>query len=272
MLEALMHKWKLMFTTIPVVFAVTGIRYLLRTQFGWEGVIEFSDLGIVLTGCVFLFGLLLTGTLSDYKEAEKLPGEIATTLETIEEIFVLASTGRGALSLEALRRDVLRLTDGIRDWLFGRAKLPKLHASLSEMNTVFQTLELAGAGSWASRAIVQLGILRRGLARIDVISRTGFLPSGYALLEVLMGVTTLLLLISRFHSHAAELTLVPFVTLLNVYLIRLIRDVDDPFQYEVDGKKRGGAEVDLFPIEEYRQRLHNRASPSAVPDRDPGAA
>ena len=43
-----------------------------------------------------------------------------------------------------------------------------------------------------------------------------------------------------------------------VYVVRLIRDVDDPFEYSADGKPQGAAEVDLFPLTDYRQRLAQR--------------
>jgi hypothetical protein len=51
---------------------------------------------------------------------------------------------------------------------------------------------------------------------------------------------------------------VPVLTLIYIYMLRLIRDVDDPFDYSTDGKRKGGAEVELFPIEEYRERLAKR--------------
>jgi hypothetical protein len=42
-----------------------------------------------------------------------------------------------------------------------------------------------------------------------------------------------------------------------VYLYRLIKDIDDPFEYSRDGR-RGSSEVALFPLTDYLQRLDNR--------------
>ncbi len=86
-----------------------------------------------------------------------------------------------------------------------------------------------------------------------VISRTGFLASGYALLETLTGAIVLLLMIAKFKSLVAELILVSFVTLIYTYMLGLIRDVDDPFEYSATAA-RGAAEVDLFPLDEYIAR------------------
>ena len=67
-----------------------------------------------------------------------------------------------------------------------------------------------------------------------------------------------LLLASKFKSKLSEFILVPFVTLIYVYMLRLIKDIDDPFEYAPDGSKQGGAEVELFPLDEYLARLKAR--------------
>jgi len=106
-----------MISTLPIVFAITAGKLLLGLVLGFQGLIDFADVGIILTAGVFLTGFLLAGTMADYKEAEKLPAEISFTLETIEEIFVQAVAGRPALQLPELRRELLALTDAIKDWL-----------------------------------------------------------------------------------------------------------------------------------------------------------
>jgi hypothetical protein len=109
---------------------------------------------------------------------------------------------------------------------------------MTGLNGLIQQLEREGAGPYASRAVPQLLAVRRNVARIDVIRRTGFLPPAYALLEVLITMIIALVLIARFKSLAAEVLLVPFVALINIYMLRLIRDIDDPFDYDVDGRAR----------------------------------
>ena len=75
------------------------MKLLLEHVLGFEGLVDFSDVGIILTSGVFLIGFLLAGTMADYKEAEKLPADLSCTLETLEEIFVLAATGRPSWTL-----------------------------------------------------------------------------------------------------------------------------------------------------------------------------
>ena len=259
-----MVKWRLMLTTLPYVGALLAAKLFLQYVVGFEGLVDFADVGIVLTAGVFLLGFLLAGTMADYKEAEKIPAEIATTLEAIEEIFVLAAINRPGLDADRLRRNVLDLTDGIKDWLLGRRPTSEVYERMTELSGSIQQLEREGAGPYASRAVPQLLAVRRSVSRIDVIRRTGFLPPAYALLEVLITMIIALVLIARFRSLAAESLLVPFVAPINIYMLRLIRDIDDPFDYETDGREHGSGEVLLFPIDEYRARLAARAGAGGV--------
>jgi hypothetical protein len=251
-------KWRLMLSTLPYVAAILAAKLVLQFVLGFGGLVDFSDVGVVLTAGVFLLGFLLAGTMADYKEAEKIPAELASTLETIEEIFVLAATNHPGLDPAGLRRGLLAMTDTIKDWLLGKRSTPEVFEAMSGLNGLIQQLEREGAGPYASRAVPQLLAVRRNVSRIDVIARTGFLPPAYALLEVLIGMVIALVLIARFRSLAAECLLVPFVALINIYMLRLIRDIDNPFEYETDGREHGSGEVPLFPLDEYRARLADR--------------
>lgn len=253
-----MLKWKLLITTLPFVALVTLIKVVLEFVFHHKGFVEFSDVGVVLTAGVFLSGILLGGTMSDYKESEKLPAELAITLEGIEELFVFAGNTRPAVAVQDYSREVLKLTDAVKSWLIGTLPTPEIFAALTAFNEPVRRLEVNGAGADAGRVLQQLTALRKIVSRVDVIRRTSFLPPAYALLETLLVMILLLLLNASFKSYIGEFIIVPVVTLVNAYMIRLIKDVDDPFDYAPDGKKRGGAEVELFPLTEYRERLASR--------------
>jgi hypothetical protein len=249
-------KWRLMLTTLPYVAFVLLIKFGIELGIGWKGIIEFSDAGMVFTGGIFLIGFMLAGTMSDFKESEKLPGELACTFETLEEIFAQGCASRGA-DVTPFRRALLESARSIDEWLHRKIETPAMYEALTRLGLQGHELERTGAGGYASRIVSELHSLRRLITRVAVISRTGFLPSGYALLETLTGAIFILLLISRFKSYLAEFILVAFVTLIYTYMVRLIRDVDDPFEYHA-GKQRGAAEVDLAPLTDYLARLEAR--------------
>src|SRR5581483_5534468 len=112
-----MGKWKLMLTTLPIVAGVLAVKLVLEFVVQWAGVVDFADIGIVLTAGVFLTGFMLAGVMQDYKESEKLPGEIASILETIEEVCVQGAASRPNIDAKPRRGGVLKVTEALYDWL-----------------------------------------------------------------------------------------------------------------------------------------------------------
>jgi hypothetical protein len=255
MWNARIVKWKLMLASLPFVVAAVACKLFLEYVVDFDGIIEFSDVGIVLNGGVFLIGFMLAGTMTDFKESERLPADMACSLEAIEEAFVQASVGRPAINVTAGRRAVLDVATTLYAWLHKKVEKSAPFEALSRLADALYVIEGQGAGPHATRGLRDLSALRRTVSRIDVISRTGFIASGYALIEAIAVVIIFLVMISKFKSLVAELVICAFVTLIYVYMIKLIRDIDDPFEYSGTG---GAAEVNLFPLVEYQARLERR--------------
>ena len=62
-----------------------------------------------------------------------------------------------------------------------------------------------------------------------------------------------------------QLLLVPFVALVNIYMLRLIKDVDNPFDFKAGARDQSSGEVALFPLDEYRERLAARTDQRSDP-------
>lgn len=252
-----MIKWKLMLTSIPYMLAVIGVNYFLSSGLGFDGIIEFADVGLILTGGIFLIGFMLAGTMSDYKESEKLPAELACTLEALEETINAVSVSKQTLDSKKMKTSLFEVTTDISNWFYKKISYEQMFASLSKLHPIISQMEEVGATSYATRMLGELNALRKIISRIGVISRTSFLATGYALLETLIFAIIVLLLISKFKTVLAEYILISFVSLIYFYMYRLIQDIDDPFEYSEEGKP-GAAEVPLFPFEEYKERAKNR--------------
>ena len=204
-----MIKWRLMLTTLPYVAAVFGLKVGLEHFFGFAGVVEFSEVGIVLTAGVFLTGFMLAGTMADYKESEKLPAELACTLETLEELMVQATVLKPNIALKPLRHAMADLVAALKAWLVKSAAQEAAFDALSRMHGVLQPLERDGAGGHASKALSELHNLRKTVTRIGVIARTGLLPPAYALLETPMGIIVVLVVAAKFKTSLAEISWCP---------------------------------------------------------------
>ena len=258
-------KWKPMITSMPYVIAVLLVKLLLH-KLGQPGVLDFSDLGIVYTGGVFLLGFNLAGTMADYKESERIPGELACIFETMEDSLKQAARQKPDFDLERCRRLHAATLSSIINWLLRKESQPVLFAEVASTIEVAYALDKAGVPAIGGRYVAELHNIRKSITRMGVISRTGALESGYAFLQFLTGMIILLLLLSKFKHPLSEVILVSFVSLIYIYMLRLIRDIDDPFEYNPDGRRRGCAEVELFPLLEYQQRLQERLVPEKPPE------
>ena len=249
-----MIKWRLMLTTLPMVVIFIGIKLGLQFGTGFGGAIRFADIAIVLTGGIFLIGFMLAGTMSDYKESEKLPGEIASALEGIRDGLRHIAAGKQNITEEEINTIVLDLTNTLHDWLYHKIAATDVQNKITSIAAKLQPLDNTALGV---RVQNELHTIRKITTRIDVIVRTSFLQSGYALMDSIVALVLVLLAIAKFDTITSEIVVCSFVSLIYIYMVRLIRDIDDPFEYE-EGKSKGAAEVELFPIEELKARLERK--------------
>ena len=156
--------------------------------------IELSDITIVFTGAFFVFclkikyvfGLLLAATMTDFKESEKIPGEVAANIEAIKDWVYLAfkapRTKGLALSDEPLdksmlRNELLRLTDGIIVWLYSNKKDSKeIFPLLRSGNEIAYYFAERGVDKEAIKGIQEnTNVMRKQLTRAYSISRNNFI-------------------------------------------------------------------------------------------------
>ena len=112
-------KWKLMLTTLPITLFILLLKLGIVHGLNYDGLVKFSEIGLVITGGIFLIGFMLAGTMADYKESEKIPSEIACAIETIEDTILLGHGFKGGydLSGEAVApRSLFSFAGGKRAW------------------------------------------------------------------------------------------------------------------------------------------------------------
>jgi hypothetical protein len=250
-------KWRLMLTTLPATLFMICLKLGLFYGLNFDGLVKFSEIGIVVTGGIFLLGFMLAGVITDYKESEKLPAELACAVETIDDIMMLGYQVKLNFDIQDLRSKLNSVTASMVDYFERKHGEEVVFSKISSITGIAQVMETAGVGSIISRMTAEQNNLRRLFTRVTVIKRTNFLSTGYALLEVMVVIIFTLLLIAKFDSVFVCAIIVGFITQIFVYMIRLIRDIDQPFEYSVTGITRA-ADVDLFPLLEYQRRSQER--------------
>jgi len=203
-----MVKWKLLLKTLPIVVLVVALALVRDYILQVKGIIEFSEVSPLLSAVALIIGFMLAGVLADYKESEKIPGEMATTLETIGDTVQIVV----ALNKEADARDFeskyRALVCTVEDWFMRRVDVEQCYAALDDFRQVVLAMHEAGGVSYTIRCLGETHNLRRLITRVNVISRTSFIPAGYALLDLLVGTTLILLLISNYKTPMAEYFLI----------------------------------------------------------------
>lgn len=250
-------KWKPMIAALPITMGVVLLKSGVVLGLGYDGLVHFSEIDLVITGGIFLIGFMLAGTLADYKESEKIPSEMAVAIESIEDTVVLAHRFKGDFDLPAQKRQLNEVTEAILNYYAHLETEDIVYKKIEEITSIALHVEQTKIGSTSSWVKREQTNLRRLFSRTTVIKRTSFIATGYAFLEVLTIVVIVLLLITRFENFITGIILVAFFTQIFIYMVRLIKDIDHPFEYPVNGRVRA-ADIDLFPLREYHERAKER--------------
>jgi hypothetical protein len=254
-LEEKMIKWRLMVTTLPFVAIIVGLAFVRDYVLHLKGVIEFSEISPFLTVVSLIIGFMLAGVLADFKEGEKIPGEIATSLETIGNTVDVVIAINKESNVSDFEPKFHHLVTTIDDWFFRQVGVGKCYTALNEFMDVVTRMHAAAGVSYTIFCLGEVHNLRRLITRADVIERTSFVQVGYALLDLLVASTLVLLLAANYNTVLAEYFLITLLPLIYIYLDRLIRDLDRPFMYRHRKSLPGSADVNPYPLQEYRQRL-----------------
>jgi len=238
------------------VVAVVGLK-LAAHAVGWEILSLNALLSGIVAADVFLMGFLLSGVLADYKESEKLPGELAASLELLaDEAAAAYERSKNAVALDVLN-GVRGLAESIRAWFYKKERTGVLLESVSGLDRHFLALEPLAQTGGIPRMKQEQQLIRRTLTRIHTIRETSFISSGYLIAELTTALLGVALILTKFDPLSESLFIVGVVMFLLAFLLFLIRDLDNPFGYY---EANSGEEVSLKPLEDAMARIAARAA------------
>lgn len=221
-------------------------------QFNWEPLTVNPLFTGIVAANVFLMGFLLSGVLSDYKESERIPGEMSACLENMATEVSGIGLGKNGPDVRPCLKHLAELSSGIIDWLHKRIETPELLGRLDGLTAQYAALEPSTQVSYLVRLKQEQSTLRRTLVRIETIRETSFVSAGYLLADT---ITVLLcgglVLIKQEHFYE-EILFTGVISTLLIFLSLLIRDLDNPFGYY---ESSSGADVSLAPLEATAERL-----------------
>lgn len=238
----MLKKYKLAITVFFIAIALVAIKIALIHY-------KFNELNIgslmtaFITGTIFLIGFLLAGTLSDFKESEKLPSDLSISLKALYDDFKLASGGKKEL-YETPRKLIREINLDIHSKLSKGDTLNKeILEKINVLNKqIYVYAESGVAANYIIRLRNELVTVEKIVKRIKTIKETSFIPAAYAIAEILVGITIIMLVVSKI-GNVYESSIVTFsIPFLMIYMVMLIKDIDDPFE------NGGIADVDISPL------------------------
>lgn len=247
---------RIFYRVIPLI-AVVVIAKLVLHRFNLEQLSINALFTGIIGATVFLMGFILNGVLVDYKESERLPGEISAILATLAD--EMQSIHRRTSSLVALNalEHVRDLGVTIHQWLHKQERSSTLMDRIKDLNDHFIAVEPLTQANFIARLKQEQNALRKIIIRIHTIRETGFISSGYFIATS----TTILLLVgltfARIEPFYESLFFVGVVSYLLLFLTLLIQDLDNPFGYY---ERSSSEDVSLKPLEDAVSDLHGRVA------------
>jgi hypothetical protein len=250
-MQRLIRRHVLTSRVLPLVLLLILVKVVLHS-IGWQPFELNTLISSMLAANVFLLGFLISGAMPDFKEAERLPGEMAASLDAIaDECMILFKQKNAPEAKEALKR-VRTVADGIHDWFHHRSSSVTLMDHVREMNDSFLDFESLTQANFIVRLKQEQTNLRRLITRVHTIRETTFVQTAYAVAEAF---TALMLVTLVLVEETNMFTAVWFTGLggfLLIYMMLLIHDLDNPFHY---GKREDVDEIPLRPLEVVREKL-----------------
>jgi predicted membrane chloride channel (bestrophin family) len=243
---------RLLVAALPWVVVVVAVKALVDAR-DWHA----FELSPLLAGAiaaeVFILGFLLAGTAGDFKEAERLPGEAAASLESIADECLITHEDTGLPEARTCLRQLVEISRSIRAWLLQDRGLDDVMADLRALNGPFRVFAPAIQAGFTTRLKTEQAAIRKLVIRMDTMRRTSYVAAGYLIAEVTALTLTLVLVLTDLGALAPTLVLVGLITYLLIYLVSLIRDLDNPFEYR--NGVPGPADVSLEVLERNEDRL-----------------
>lgn len=241
---------------LTALFALVkvGMHYL-----GWEPWAFDSLTGALFGAATFVVAFVLSGTLGDYNASEDMTVQLVNAVETIQDTNLLSATVNPDYDPQPLTAGLAQILQVTVEWLSQGKPLERVEAALAQLNLQLVELQRVAGFPAVNRVQGELAKMRIMITRMHLNRSTDFLGPAYALLEIfLIGAVIALLLIGA-DRFSENIVVSCFLFTSFSYLLLLIRDLDNPFQY--DGKSC--VDVDLSLLEATCNDLQRRSLTTA---------
>lgn len=249
-----MRKWGLIVKALSITLVLLIVRLVID-------LLRFDILSVTnlitafVGGAMFTVAIILTGTLTDYKESERIPSDLVTSISTLYEDSQLIR-GSNTDITGNIRTRVLELIGTInRNFRANAWQVGEIKAVILTINEeIYQLADRNVAPQFLVKLRTELATIDRISNRIHAIKHVSFIPAAYAIAELAAAGVIFILFFVKLDPYYEGLVIFTVLTALLISLLLLIKDMDDPFEV---GKK-SYADVDLTLLFDLEKELERR--------------
>jgi len=235
-----MKKWGLTLKVLAIVFILLIIKMVI-SQFDLDIATASPLITALVGGVIFTIAIIFTGTLTDYKESEKIPGELAASLKALyNDSMMVRNNDKITDDMRSHIRELLKIM--ISNFRKNVWELDEIGSSMDSINDdIYKLAENGVAPQFLVKLRTEMINIDKISNRIETITETTFIPAAYGIAELAVAAVLLVLLFVRTDPYYEGLALIGATSSLLIGLIMLIKDMDNPFEVG----KNSYADVDL---------------------------
>jgi predicted membrane chloride channel (bestrophin family) len=210
----------------------------------------------IVAGVIFTIAIIFTGVLADYKESEKIPGDLAASIKSLyRDTGVLVKIDE-SLALH-IREHIMELIDTITaNFKSNRWRLREINPVTNKIDEDINTAYDKGLPPpMIVKMRNELASIDRLIYRVEIIMETSFIPAAYHIATVSITAVLLILLFTKMDPYYEGVLLFGSVAFVLISLLMLIQDMDNPFEYG----KNSAADVDLKILLKLKDCIENKA-------------
>lgn len=233
--------------------AVVSVKYLLHDH-NLEPIEQSSLHNSVSSGVFFVVGFILSATIADYKESERIPADFASSAENLYEDAKAIHESYPDFDLKELGEQLTTILSSFNSDV--RKKSHKSRNHIHALHPYFTQMEKAGVpANFIVKLKQQQNSMLRSVFRVNYIQRIKFIPSATILARSIVVLLIVMLTLTNVDPFYGGLVIVGLITFILTYMLILIQVISTPFHAE--GKTRD--DVSLFLLTDVNRHIgkHN---------------
>jgi len=242
-------------TTVGIAVVLLTVGKYFIHESGLEFIVLNSILGSVISSSIFITGFLLSGVFSDYKEADKIPSEIRSSLESILGEGDALKRKDPSFDNNKIRTIIKKFVQEFEEGLSevnNHSHLDHAMEAIKDLDLVFDDMEARGVPpNYMTRIKSEQSHLRKMLLRVYHIQKTNFVPSVSVLVQSIV-IVVIVLLAFVVAEVSVGIILFAVLSYLLIYTMQLIHVLEKPFR---KGRDDTSDDVSIFLLRELSNSL-----------------